>query len=88
MAGGGHVRVNRLKLRAPIFVYTEHAQFVNVSYSSNYGGVFMRDSGCSLSCSLHPQQQFIYLRNYDVIYEIIKIQGLCGAFLRLEIRQV
>ena len=28
---GGHVRVNRLKPRAPIFAYTENAQFVNVS---------------------------------------------------------
>ena len=31
MAGGGHVRVNRLKPRAPIYAYTEHAQFVDVS---------------------------------------------------------
>ena len=31
-AGGGHVRVNRLKPRAPLYTYTEHAQFVNVSY--------------------------------------------------------
>ena len=32
MAGGGHVRVNRLKPRTPIiYAYTEHAQFVNVS---------------------------------------------------------
>ena len=30
---GGHVRVNRLKPRAPIlYAYTEHAQFVNVYY--------------------------------------------------------
>ena len=28
---GGHVRVNRLKPRAPIYAYTEHAQFVDVS---------------------------------------------------------
>ena len=30
---GGHVRVNRLKTRAPIILYTctEHAQFVDVS---------------------------------------------------------
>ena len=31
MAGGGHVRVNRPKPRAPIYAYTEHAQFVDVS---------------------------------------------------------
>ena len=31
MAGGGHVRVNRLKPRAPIYAYTEHAQLVDVS---------------------------------------------------------
>ena len=36
MAGGGHVRVNRLKLPSPIYAYMEHAQFVAVS---NYGGV-------------------------------------------------
>ena len=29
--GGGHVRVNRLEPRAPIYAYTEHAQFVDVS---------------------------------------------------------
>ena len=29
--GGGHVRVNRLKPRGPIYAYTEHAQFVDVS---------------------------------------------------------
>ena len=28
---GGHVRVNRLKTRAPIYACTEHAQFVDVS---------------------------------------------------------
>ena len=28
---GGHVRVNRLKPRAPIHTCTEHAQFVGVS---------------------------------------------------------
>ena len=28
---GGHVRANRLKPRAPIYTYTEHAQFVDVS---------------------------------------------------------
>ena len=28
---GGHVRVNRLKPCAPILLYTEHAQFVDVS---------------------------------------------------------
>ena len=27
----GHVWVNRLKPRAPIYAYTEHAQFINVS---------------------------------------------------------
>ena len=31
MAGGGHIRVNRLKPRAPIYTYTEHAQLVEVS---------------------------------------------------------
>ena len=31
MAGGDHVRVNRLKPRAPIYACTEHAQFVDVS---------------------------------------------------------
>ena len=31
LAGRGHVRVNRLKPRAPIYAYTEHAQFVDVS---------------------------------------------------------
>ena len=31
MAGGGHVRVNRLKPSAPIYAYTENAQFINVS---------------------------------------------------------
>ena len=55
MAGGDHVQVNRLKPRAPIFAYMEHAQFVKVSCRSNYCGVFMRDSErtCSLSFSLH-----------------------------------
>ena len=24
----------------------------------NYGGIFMRDSGCSLSFSLHPESEF------------------------------
>ena len=33
-AGGGHVWVNRLKPCAPLYAYTEHAQFVNVSYGS------------------------------------------------------
>ena len=28
---GGHVQVNWLKPRAPIYAYTEHAQFVDVS---------------------------------------------------------
>ena len=28
---GGHVRVNRLKPRAPIYTCTEYAQFVGVS---------------------------------------------------------
>ena len=28
---GGHVQVNRLKPRAPIYACTEHAQFVDVS---------------------------------------------------------
>ena len=28
---GGHVRVNRLKTRTPIYAHTEHAQFVDVS---------------------------------------------------------
>ena len=35
MAGGGHVRVNRLKLHAPIYVYTENAQFVDVFEVNN-----------------------------------------------------
>ena len=77
MPGGGHIRVNRLKLSAPIYAYTEHAQFVDVSQCELWQRtvaqcriLFMRDEGCSLSFSLHPQQQFTYLRNYDVIYEI------------------
>ena len=28
---GYHIRVNRLKPRAPIYAYTEHAQFVDLS---------------------------------------------------------
>ena len=31
MAGGGHVRANWLKPRAPIYTCTEHVQFVDVS---------------------------------------------------------
>ena len=31
LGSGGHVRVNRLKTRAPIYACTEHAQFVDVS---------------------------------------------------------
>ena len=38
MAGEGHVQVNRLKPHAPIYMYTEHAQFVDVSKVDN-GGV-------------------------------------------------
>ena len=30
---GGHVRINWLKPRAPIYTYTEHAQFVGVYVS-------------------------------------------------------
>ena len=37
-AGGGHVRVNRLKPRTPIYAYTEHAQFIDVAEVDN-GGV-------------------------------------------------
>ena len=37
MAGGGHVRVNQLKPRTPVYVYTEHAQFVDVSEVDNGG---------------------------------------------------
>ena len=51
MAGQGHVLVNRLKPHAPIYVYTEHAQFVDVSEVDN-GGVqweqFLRDEGCTI----------------------------------------
>ena len=38
MAGRGHVWVNRLKSCTPIYAYTEHAQFVDVSEVDN-GGV-------------------------------------------------
>ena len=31
-AGGGHIWVNQLKLRAPIYAYTEHVQFGEVSW--------------------------------------------------------
>ena len=31
MVDGGHVRVKQLKPRAPIYAYTEHAQFIDVS---------------------------------------------------------
>ena len=33
---GGHVRVNRLMLHTLIYAYTEHAQFVDVSYGTVY----------------------------------------------------
>ena len=55
---------------------------IMAAYSST---VFMRDEGCSLSFSLHPQMQFTFQRwlgNDDVIYEIIARNS--GAFLRLE----
>ena len=45
---GGHVRVNRLKTRAPIYACTEHAQFVDVSKFEFMAATFMRDSGRSL----------------------------------------
>ena len=32
MASGGHVRVNRLKPRASIYVHTEHAQSVDLPW--------------------------------------------------------
>ena len=32
---GGHIRVNWLKPRAPIYAYTEHAQFVDVAEVDN-----------------------------------------------------
>ena len=37
MAGEGHVRVNRLKPRAPMYTYmsTEHVQFVDVRVLAN-----------------------------------------------------
>ena len=35
--GEGHVRVNWLKLRAPIYMYTEHVHFVDVSEVDNGG---------------------------------------------------
>ena len=38
MAGGDHVRVNQLKLCAPIHVYTEDALFVDV-YEVDNGGI-------------------------------------------------
>ena len=47
-----HSGVNRLKPRAPIYMCTEHAQFVDVSFMA---ATFTRDSGCSLSCSSYPQ---------------------------------
>ena len=41
MVGEGHIRVNRLKPRAPIYMYVllymEHAQFVDVSEIDNGG---------------------------------------------------
>ena len=42
--------------RAPQY-YTRIRSMRSLSMcpSSNYGDVFMRDSGCSLSCSLYPQ---------------------------------
>ena len=60
---GGHVRVNQLNPRAPIYcVYGACAvcRCVQVRIMAAYskrGAILMRDSGCSLSCSLRPESQ-------------------------------
>ena len=84
MAGGGHVRVNRLKPRAPMYAYTEHAQFVNVSYSSAVY-TFMRDSGCNLKFfitsrvpihkSIRPTDEVIMMNNDETYDEIMMKLG-------------
>ena len=53
----GHVRVNRLKPRPQYYMRIRSMRSLPMCPSSNYGDVilFMRDSGCSLSFSLHPR---------------------------------